>query len=353
MLTHNRRRSVVFSLAALAGTVASLAAAFAAAGSPTRAQAVACGDTITQSVKLAADLTCTSQYALVVGADNIAIDLGGHTITGRGENFGQFGIYDNGHGGLTVENGTIVGFGEGIYVLSAPGSSVTGVTARLNTGGIVLGFADDRATVTKDTVVADTGGTLGIGVAGSDSRVTKNTVSASSDFGIRMVGDDGVISGNTVWSSWSGIAVGGAGNEVSKNLVEGSRGGDGIDLSGAQTGIVSGNTVTGNEASGIRVSDGSDGNTISKNTANGNTGTGIFITADSDGSLVTGNTANGNYSDGIDSDNASATTRIGKNIANVNRIRGIEAAAGVTDLGGNKARGNGTEDCSAGVITCG
>ena len=55
--------------------------------------------------------------------------------------------------------------------------------------------------------------------------------------------------------------------------------------------------------------------------------------------LVERNTATRNGDDGIDSDVASAT--ITRNTANFNADLGIEAVAGVTDGGGNKARGNG------------
>ena len=40
-----------------------------------------CGDTVTQSVTLGAEMTC-SNNGLIAGADGITIDLGGFTLSG-------------------------------------------------------------------------------------------------------------------------------------------------------------------------------------------------------------------------------------------------------------------------------
>ncbi|PIR72307.1 MAG: hypothetical protein COU42_01715 [Candidatus Nealsonbacteria bacterium CG10_big_fil_rev_8_21_14_0_10_36_24] len=43
----------------------------------------ACGDTVKQNYTMQADLNCAGN-ALVLGADNITINCGGHIITGNG-----------------------------------------------------------------------------------------------------------------------------------------------------------------------------------------------------------------------------------------------------------------------------
>ena len=55
--------------------------------------------------------------------------------------------------------------------------------------------------------------------------------------------------------------------------------------------------------------------------------------------VIERNVSNGNGDDGIDVDTAKAV--ISQNSANDNADLGIEAVPGVTDGGGNKARGNG------------
>ena len=62
-----------------------LVAALAGAGSASAKSLpspVKCGDTLTHSVKLTADLTDCPGDGLVIGADGITVDLNGHTIDG-------------------------------------------------------------------------------------------------------------------------------------------------------------------------------------------------------------------------------------------------------------------------------
>ena len=77
---------------------------------------------------------------------------------------------------------------------------------------------------------------------------------------------------------------------------------------------------------------------------------GILVESTATNSLLEGNIAIGSRDDGIDVD--SLTTTLTRNLGLRNGDLGIEAAAGVTDGGGNKARGNGNPaqctniDCS-------
>src|SRR5881296_2888162 len=90
---------------------------------PTEASAthLSCGETITQDTTLDSDLLDCPGDGIVIGADNITLDLNGHTIDGSGlsgcNNSGK--IYDGvrdpaGHDGVTIENGTIQDFWRGI-----------------------------------------------------------------------------------------------------------------------------------------------------------------------------------------------------------------------------------------------
>lgn len=89
---------------------------------------IECGDTITESVTLTADLGPCPGSGLIVGADGITIDLGGHTLFGSrpaelfvDEPFSYgFGVMDAGYDNVTITNGTIerftmgVGFRDGV-----------------------------------------------------------------------------------------------------------------------------------------------------------------------------------------------------------------------------------------------
>ena len=66
------------------GALALGLSAAAAYGAPASAAPVSCGDVITVDTVLTQDLTCGPGDALVIGANGITLDLGGHTITGPG-----------------------------------------------------------------------------------------------------------------------------------------------------------------------------------------------------------------------------------------------------------------------------
>lgn len=67
------RRVVVASVTLVGGLVL--------AAPPASAASVQCGDVVTHSIKLKSDLGCDGDVdGLIVGADNIKIDLDGHSI---------------------------------------------------------------------------------------------------------------------------------------------------------------------------------------------------------------------------------------------------------------------------------
>ncbi|RSN11752.1 hypothetical protein DMB42_14405 [Nonomuraea sp. WAC 01424] len=87
--------------------------------------AVACGDVLTTNTTLTADLTCPGD-ALTIGADNVDLDLNGHTITGSGTGKGLT-LFSR--VGATVRNGTIGGFTHSIYISFWSGQPRTDLTA--------------------------------------------------------------------------------------------------------------------------------------------------------------------------------------------------------------------------------
>ena len=74
-----------------------------------------CGETITEDTTLTADLDCTTTDGLIIGADNITIDLNSNTVTGVTCN-GCYGIDNtNGFDDVTIKSGSIVGFNHGVH----------------------------------------------------------------------------------------------------------------------------------------------------------------------------------------------------------------------------------------------
>ena len=85
---------------------AAIVAAFMAVGvSPALATTVVCGQVITQNTKVSNDLTNCPGDGLVIGAGNIKLDLGKHTIDGDGVNAPTDDGIDN-TGGFDPPTGT-------------------------------------------------------------------------------------------------------------------------------------------------------------------------------------------------------------------------------------------------------
>ena len=101
------------------------------------APAVTCGATLTASTTLSADLVHCPGTALVIGADGITVDLGGHTISGTNAD-GSEGIASDGHANVRIVGGRITDFRiNGVGIRGGSGNLVRGVTVRrIGDGGV-------------------------------------------------------------------------------------------------------------------------------------------------------------------------------------------------------------------------
>ena len=90
---------------------------------------VRCGDTITADTTLDSDLLDCPNNGIVIGADDITLDLNGHTIDGDGDPFEpcpkdepcDIGVLNEGHDGVTIKGGTVTDFGLGVVVVPGEG----------------------------------------------------------------------------------------------------------------------------------------------------------------------------------------------------------------------------------------
>ena len=177
-----------------------------------------------------------------VSASNVTIDLNGFGIIGPGSS----GITPNGINAstaaeVTVENGTVTGFGIAVDVGNV--SIVRNVHADVNGTGIQTGFDALVEGCTANNC------TLAIEPAincGGASTISGNTANGNADAGITCQGNGCVISGNI--AAANGIA--------------------GIDCNGGGC-LISGNVVF-NNATGVESSDASTGfgGNVLKNTTN-------------------------------------------------------------------------------------
>jgi parallel beta-helix repeat protein len=111
--------------------------------------AVACGDLIIAKTKLESNLDC-SEYegdALVIGADDVTIDLNGYTILSNGT--GYAAIFGAGFSGTTIKNGAISGFEVGVLLFNASNSEIKRLSfMQQSTNGIAI--LDSRSVFISD-----------------------------------------------------------------------------------------------------------------------------------------------------------------------------------------------------------
>jgi parallel beta-helix repeat protein len=357
---------------------------------------LSCGDTITADTKLADDLLDCPGIGVIVGADDVTLDLGGHTIDGDG--VGDFeGVQNIGHDRVTIQHGSIRDFVEGVAVLSARDNRLrdlalsdhrhTGIfvsdstdvqvrrtsSADIAFAGIFLTRSHDIRV--EDNVVTSSGG--GIAARLSDQlQITRNTAAGNENEGVLLfdetrharvehnavsgnaagivvVADDNRVSHNRVADNGDNIVVAGNDNTISDNEVvdavgfpDDPVGGFGILIDGGDDNLLRANAVAGAASNGIRVvafdpdaTGPAERNVIRANRVERARLDGILVDETTTGSLLERNHAERAGDDGIDVESA-ATTLIA-NSAVRNADLGIEAVAGVTDGGGNRAAANG------------
>ena len=283
--------------AAIGATI--LLAAVPATAAAGRSPSVTCGSVVTSDIRLTADLDCPGP-GLVIGADGVRIDLGGHTLSGPGD-----GVGIDGNGGFdrfTIRNGTISGFLHGIDLVETDHGRIVQVVVTGNGRGINISRSIGMEV---DRVVIDGNRFDGLSVAFSEHTTVRRSA----------------ITGNGV----SGI------NELAS-----------LDSTYDR------DVVVDNDLHGITVSQ-SEGLTIARTEASGNGGDGIDLGFWAFGATLDGNGTSGNGADGIGIDEAGSSIR--RHTAHGNAGIGIAAAAGTTDGGRNRASGNGGGDCTN--VACG
>jgi parallel beta-helix repeat protein len=299
------RRSAVMGRLILGVVVAMLAVVPQASAAP----GTGCGMVITQSMTLTADIGPCGRGGIVIAADGVRVDLGGHTISGKAAAGDGVGVLFDGVSGAWVLNGTVTGFDAGVAIVGGDTNTVWSMTIRDNIGslkasrpaygdGVVIRSARQNW-VTRSTIVNNGpfGGVSVFADAGStsDSNVIERNRIIDNDVARATVNED------------SGIRIEGAnvtGTTIMDNTIV-ANGLDGITVTDAQgvdptfTAYITRNVLTGNGFHGManRKGDGiailaGTGALLLDNEATGNAANGIHIGSVS--SRIIGNTATGN-----------------------------------------------------------
>lgn len=264
---------------------------------------VACGSVLTEDTVLTEDVVCGEgnalrapdggweEYALLIGADDVTLNLNGHVVTGSWSWVG-IGVY--GHDGVAIRNGTT----PHVTLVNTSDSTLTGLEAA--GGGFAL-RTSDRNRIANSYVH----GEGGLSLERSDGNVIE---------------DNKVIGENAVW-----VVNGSDRNIVRRNTVCAGMNNP-IAVDGSNDNLLEHNVIP----DPIPGSGGERCRPLSEH--------GIVVAENTAGTRLIRNSASGLPGDGIRV-HSSATTLVG-NTANFNGGLGINAVPGVKS-GVNYARDNG------------
>jgi parallel beta-helix repeat protein len=285
---------------------------------------VTCGKYITQDTTLDSDVLGCEGNGIVIGADNITLDLNGHTISGNNFNYG---VLNYRHTGVEIRGpGTIRFFYYGVGLDDATRNVVSNVTGEFNSASAISVYESSENFVANNTSTSSTSGI--VVTEGHRNVIWNNSIAGGIGAGIYLLefASENFVARNSVRGLFFGALLFDAdNNHFSRNkFIEN---GTGVRLIGEE---------------------GADGNAFDRNEATLNGGDGFYIPVNSSGTVLRRNVANQNGADGIDVDDRATT--LTRNTANNNDDLGIEAVPGVTDGGGNTASGNGNPaQCSASI----
>jgi parallel beta-helix repeat protein len=357
-----------------------LPGATAVGGGRARASQVSCGDRITADTTLEQDLVNCPNHGIVIAADGITLDLNGHLVDGDGTPAADcdqqkepcdFGLFNDGHDGVTVMHGSVREFAVGVLFGTASGRArnnrVLGVSATRNQFAGIGIFSQVRGLVRNSTGDGSLGRD-GMGLSLGDSHhvrilnnsfrhnahvgmetfdsyrylIKGNLFSRNDEEAILMGGHDNQVRRNRLVRNGSGMSLGGRGNVVARNRIVGGH--DGIRVEKGRGTLVADNLIVDTRRWGItlgihRPFIGGADNLVRANIVRRSRVDGIVVVKKDRHSALVRNVVTGSGDDGFDIN--SRTTTLTGNRARRNDGLGIEAVFGVIDGGGNLASGNG------------
>ncbi|SDU18316.1 parallel beta-helix repeat (two copies) [Jiangella alkaliphila] len=268
---------------------------------PGAPEVVTCGQVITKSTKLAADVTGCLGEGIAIGAPNIVLDLNGHTVSSGfvlepGEEDNLTPGIRSGYPNVEIRNGTVTNYGYGI--LLSPGSihsDVHGMTLVRNAlTGVQLFDADNgRTGASVYDSVFDSNGETGLQLmSGTEGALIENNHFVSNGMSIHVFDSHrNVIRNNTI----SGIIIDPALDSDAGIVVE----------NGSRQNVLENNDVSDTGDAGVVIHQGSHGTIVRGGVLvrNGDAGVivqdsdrievdGVLAHQQSDGGVVLSNSSN-------------------------------------------------------------
>jgi large repetitive protein len=344
-----------------------------------------CGDTITTDTTLHKDLVDCPNNGIIIGADNVTLDLSGHLIDGDAtpaagcdpsSEICDTGVANDGHDGVTVVHGAVRQFDVGVIVGEARHNRLLGISSSGNRFAGLGFFASTRSLMRNSSGSGSTSRDDGTGMFLADShhvRILHNSFRRNGDQGIfAPESSHNLIKGNLLSrnrggielqrsnrnrvrrnrSARDGIGVLVALRDSRRNVIARNRivhptqarggSGEGIEVPRGSHNVIARNSIR--DASQNAIAVGGEGvrgvgNVVRRNQIRGAGKDGVKVGGQAERTLLLGNRVRRSRDDGLDV--ASRTAKLTRNLAVRNGDLGIEAVRGVNDGGGNVARHNG------------
>jgi Periplasmic copper-binding protein (NosD) len=221
-----------------------VAGALAAPASQAAPAPLHCGATITKDTKLTKDLADCPGVGIRIGADDITLDLNGHTIAAAAQrNPKAHGILNVGHDRVTIKGGTVKGFGAyGVRLAGVERNHVVDMAMTANFTGI--GLVESSHNLVERSAMT---GSRFVGVnltGGTANKVVHNRIADSIAYGVLLqtsVADHGAnnrVLENAITGKGIQVNPGQVAATIARNTLQG----DGIAVYEPST-IVQGNTA--------------------------------------------------------------------------------------------------------------
>ena len=240
---------------------------------------------------LTANLTASGD-CLVIGADNVGIDLKGKTIKGSGSGSA---ITDGGstRNFAIIANGKISGFSDGVKLQASGQAIISNLNTSNNTGdGVLIGGCCN----TLSTVTANNNGGIGIHITSDDSNLTEVQANGNGGGGILITSCCNTLVGSGVTKNTGvGVEMSDCCSFVVSSKIQ-KNSSIGVELASDDNGVIK-STVSGNGDDGIEFPSSSE-NMVTATKSTGNAGTGIDFGPGKFG-IISGVTASKNHSGGV------------------------------------------------------
>jgi large repetitive protein len=362
----------------LPSIAAGVLAVLALSAGQAEANHVSCGDEITADTTLDSDLVNCLSNGIVIGADDITLDLNGHRVDGDGkpfeacpkEEFCDVGLLNDSHDGVTVSHGSVREFDVGVFVGRARHNRVLDISSSRNPFFGIVVAESARSLIRNSSFNRNPGpdgdgmglfGSHRIRILGNSFRrnelgvhvdsstqisFKRNLISRNPAAVIVEGGRRNQISDNRLTRNDVGLILLGNENTVARNRIINTS--DlGISLENGRGNLITGNRVRDAGVVGIGLRSFEEDqhlrdNVVRRNRVHGAGEHGFFVGPGVKNTLLKGNHVSRARKHGFNV--KSAATTLTRNHARRNGDLGIRAVQGVTDGGGNRASGNGDPD---------